>query len=135
MRYSRDVYPEGLFCVLGSLVTFLSRSTIELIIGIIREEIKNRIATEVKNSGMFSVQLHTTQDVSVNDQISIVLRYVNRQNLVKERLYALVDGEASNGEYYVGVLKKSLSDHHIDTAVCIGKYACNVLKNIEENIN
>ena len=98
----------------------MSRSTIELILQIIATEIKNVIAKEIKIAGMFSVQIDSTQDVSAKDQLSIVLRYISQCNTVKENLYSMVDGHASTGEYYVGVLKESLESHQIDIKNCIG---------------
>ena len=74
----------------------------------------------MQESGMFSVKLDTTQDVSSEDQVTIVLRYVDKSNVVKERLFALVDGDASTGECYVNILKKNLSEHNIDISVCVG---------------
>lgn len=50
--------------------------------------IKEFIANDVRKAGMFSVQLDTTQDITTQDQCSVILRYVT--DTVHERLVALV---------------------------------------------
>ena len=52
----------------GSLVTFLSHDICDLV--------QESIVREVKEVGMFSVELYTTQDIMTEDQCTIVLRYV-----------------------------------------------------------
>ena len=73
----------------GSFVTFLSHDITTRIIQIIRDFIKEFIAEEVKLAGMFSVEMDTTQNVTTQDQCSIVLRYVHDGH-VPERLLSLV---------------------------------------------
>ena len=50
---------------------------------------------------MFSIQVDSTQDVSAKDQVSIVVRYVDSSNIVKEHLFALIDADEATGEYYL----------------------------------
>ncbi|XP_060857136.1 uncharacterized protein LOC132934792 isoform X2 [Metopolophium dirhodum] len=73
----------------GGQVTFLSKTTINYIIEIIAKNIKFTISNEVKDAVIYSVQLDTTQDISVTDQCSIILRYVNGTS-VFERLVGKV---------------------------------------------
>lgn len=61
----------------GSLITFLSKTTINVIIDIINMLMKKSIVMEVQAAGMFSIQIDTTQDISVQDQCSIIIWYVN----------------------------------------------------------
>ena len=77
-------------------------------------EIKSRISSEIKKSGMFPIQVDSTQDVSAKDQVSIVVMYVDSSNVVKERLFALIDAEEATGEYYLKLLKDALDDADID---------------------
>ncbi|KAF0707152.1 protein FAM200A-like [Aphis craccivora] len=58
----------------GSLVTFISKTTINVIIDIINMLMKKSIFMEVQAAGMFSIQIDTTQDISVQDQCSIIIR-------------------------------------------------------------
>ena len=45
----------------------------------IRDLIIETIVSEINNATMFSVMLNTTQDISVDDQCAIVVRYVTDQ--------------------------------------------------------
>jgi len=54
---------------------------------------------------MFAVELDTTQDISVKDQCSVVLRYVNKSSIQK-RLIAVVNCIDSPGKGIFELLKK-----------------------------
>lgn len=51
---------------------------------------------------MFSVQTDTTQDITSEDQCSVILRYVT--NVVNEMFVAVVKCKASTGQYFVNLL-------------------------------
>lgn len=65
--------------------------------------VRNEIVKEVKNAGMFSAQIDSTQDISADDQCAIVLRYVVR-NRAKERLVRLVNLDISSGKCLLTLL-------------------------------
>ena len=50
---------------------------INYILCVISELIKDTIANDVRDAGIFSIQIDTTQEISVKDQCSFVLRCVN----------------------------------------------------------
>ncbi len=75
-------------------------------------------AEEVRQAGMFSVQIDTTQEISSKDQCSIILRYVTE--VIQERLIAVVDCESSTGQNFVELLKKVVLDLNIDIGTCVG---------------
>ncbi len=88
----------------GALVTLLSKETFNKAADVISQLIKMTIAEEVRQAGMFSVQIDTTQEISSKDQCSIILRYVTE--VIQERLIAVVDCESSTGQNFVELLKK-----------------------------
>ena len=67
------------------ICNFLSKTTVNERINIISDIVENEIMKEVKNAGMFSVQIDSTQNISAHLQCAIVLRYVVRDR-AKERL-------------------------------------------------
>ncbi|XP_064088556.1 uncharacterized protein LOC135202969 [Macrobrachium nipponense] len=67
---------------------------------------------------MFSVQIDATQDITSQDQCAVVLRYVI--DVIHERLLAVVNGEATTGEYFVQILKNVLEKLELDVSNCIG---------------
>lgn len=101
----------------GSLVTLLSKDTLNKVITIISQLIKETVADEVRAAGMFSVQIDTTQDITSNDQCSVILRYVT--DAIHERLVAVVDCKASTGQYFVELLKKILQKLNLDITLCM----------------
>ena len=102
----------------GSLVTFLSKTTVNSVIDTIQHLIQDSIAKKVREAGMFSVQIDTTQDITSRDQCSIIIRYVT--DVIHERLVAVVNCEASTGEYFVGVLTKIIEQLNVEMSKCIG---------------
>lgn len=58
---------------------------------------KKSIGNYVRESEMFSIQLDTTQDISVQDQCSVVVRYVNSKG-VQEKLLSVVNIHKSTGK-------------------------------------
>lgn len=102
----------------GSLVTMMSKTTVNKVIEVIRSLIQQTIAAEVKKAGMFSVQLDTTQDLTSKDQCAVVLRYVT--TVVHERRIAVIDCESSTGQYFVDLVKETLAKMDIDIKHCIG---------------
>ena len=51
-----------------SFLTFLIKTTITKLINIIRESIQSAIASEVKETKMYIVQIDSTQDIASVDQ-------------------------------------------------------------------
>ncbi|KAE9541874.1 hypothetical protein AGLY_003865 [Aphis glycines] len=102
----------------GGLLTILSKTTINMVIECIGQEIKTCIAQEVQEAGMFTVELDTTQDISVKDQCSVVLRYVNKSG-IQERLIAIVNCIDSSGKGIFELLKKVLCSNNLNIENCV----------------
>jgi len=60
----------------GDLISFFSKTTLNYIIDSIRELIISRIADEVNEVKIFTIQIDTTQDINVTDQCSVIIRCV-----------------------------------------------------------
>lgn len=86
----------------GSFVTLLSNTSINKVIDVISHLVKESISREVREAGMFSVQIDTTQDITSTDQCAVILRYVT--DVVHEKLIGVVECESSTGEYFVSLL-------------------------------
>ena len=67
---------------------------------------------------MFSVQIDTTQDITSQDQCSVIIRCVT--DVIHERLVAVVNCKASTGEYFVGVLTKIIEQLNLEMSKCVG---------------
>lgn len=117
-RKSKKLHDSGGRGGRGSLVTLLSKTTVHAVIDTISRAIKETIAKEVREAGMFSVQLDTTQDVTSKEQCSVILRYVT--DAVHERLIAVVECEKTTGEAFVKLLAHVLEEAHLDISKCVG---------------
>ncbi|CAH0549851.1 unnamed protein product [Brassicogethes aeneus] len=102
----------------GNFVTFISKTTVNMLISIITTDIKKLIFEQIKSSGMFSLELDTTQDISVMDQCSVVVRYVY-QKQVMERLVAVVSCHDSTGQGFHDIINNVLQKNDLDVGFCI----------------
>lgn len=102
-----------------SLVTLLSKTTVNNIINSILISIRNKIKQEVSNQ-KFSIQVDSTQDVGVLDQAAICIRYIFDGN-VTERLFALVSITDSSGKGYYEMLKSLFQKHNLNFTNIIGE--------------
>lgn len=70
-------------------LTFLSNRSQNNLLKIIGDMIRTNILDQVKKSQLFAVIIDTTTDISNQEQFSLVLRYVNDDGIIEERLGAL----------------------------------------------
>lgn len=103
----------------GSFVSFLSKTTVNKICRIIKEMIQEEIVAEAQEAGMFSVQMDSTQDVSIHDQCAVVIRYV-ANDVVKESFVRLVEVKDSSGRRLHSLLTESLEEVGLDLGKCVG---------------
>lgn len=82
----------------GNMISYLSKNMYSKIIDIIRKSIQDKICEEVKLANFFSLEVDSTQDVSVTDQLCICLRYVNN-NTFCERILSMISLENSTGVF------------------------------------
>jgi len=80
----------------GSLVTFMSKTSINRLITVIGSEIQSHIAQEANMAGMYSIQVDSTQDVSSLDQLAIVIRITTKKG-AEEKLLTLVVSHDGTG--------------------------------------
>nr|XP_047137467.1 uncharacterized protein LOC124813970 [Hydra vulgaris] len=105
-------------CGRGSLVTLLSKTTVNKVILSIVKSIRDKIKLELGEQN-FSLQ-YITQDVGVVDQAAVCIRYIY-EGEVKERLFALLKVVDASGNGYYDMLKKLFSEHFINFNHTIGE--------------
>lgn len=101
----------------GDLITFISKTTVNYILQIMKSLIQEKIVADIKEAGIYSIQIDSTQDISVKDQLSIIIRYVNHQ--VEERLLTMVESHSGEGQKLFKLTKNTLSIHGLDISNCI----------------
>lgn len=97
----------------GSLVTFLSKTTVNKVIETISRLIQETIVKEIKTAGIFSVQIDTTKD-----QCSVIVRYVTDR--IHEKLNTLVQCESCTREYMFNLLNYIFNSYKIGIKRCVG---------------
>ena len=97
--------------------TFISKTTVNSIIAIISKLMKEEISNSVREAGIHSVQIDSTQNTSSTDKCLVILRFV-REN-VEERLLAVVDSHSAIGAGLRNLLKAVLQKQNTDVSKCI----------------
>lgn len=75
---------------------------------------------------MYSIQIDTTQDISVIDICSIVIRYISQNNLqsseliVCERAISFLSPKKTTGQALCDLVSSNLSENNVDIKQCIG---------------
>ena len=77
---------------------------------------KEEISNPVREAGIYSVQIDSTQDTTSTDKYSVIPRFV-REN-VEERLFAAVDSHSATGADLCNLLKEVLQKQNIDVSKC-----------------
>lgn len=88
-----------------------------MVIDYISYLMKKSISYEIRNAVMFSIQLDTTQDISVQDQWTIILRYVNYKG-IQEKLLAVITVQQSTCKIFSDMLQGFLADNGLDITKC-----------------
>lgn len=102
----------------GNFVTLLSKTTADYIIESIGKLIKTHIVKDLQKAQFFTVQIDSTQDVNIHDQLSVIVRYVTDK--VNERLIAVVNNTSGTGKNLCDTVCKVMTDLGIDMKKCIG---------------
>lgn len=103
----------------GNFVSMLSKTTINHILDVIANLVKNAIAKEINISKMFSIQIDTTQDITSKDQCSVITRYVYNDTIY-ERLLSMVQCQDSTGKGFKELVEKTLDSCNISIKKCVG---------------
>jgi hypothetical protein len=104
----------------GSCVTFLSKTFLNKIFSITGNLIKKHISEEVLLAGQYSLEVDSSQDTSVMDQLCICIRYVLNGKII-ERMIALVESTSGTGEALYNIVKKELDTLNIPLTKLIGE--------------
>jgi len=103
----------------GSLVTLLSKTTVNKVIIAIGQSMKKRMRKKLGDQ-IFSIQVDSTQDIGASDQAEICIRYMC-EGEKKERLLALLRVEKSTGKALYELLKSYFVTYNIDFKNIMGE--------------
>ena len=92
--------------------TFMFKTTVNSVIAIISKLMEEEISNSVREAGIYSVQIDSTQDITSTDKCSVILCFVREK--VEERLLAVVDSHSATGADLGNLLKEVLQKQNID---------------------
>ncbi|CAI6348022.1 unnamed protein product [Macrosiphum euphorbiae] len=95
-------------------LTFLSNLSQNNMLHVLGEMVRERILIKIKKSGVFSFIIDTTTDVSNIEQLSLVIRFINENEEVEERLVALETVSDARGIGMFNVLCNICQKYDID---------------------
>ena len=94
-------------------VTYMSAMSQNEFIGLLGDEVGKILISEVISSGAYAVMADKTPDVSHADQISLVIRYVNDNLEIKERLMKISQIKGKTGDEFAQKVISMLKDLQI----------------------
>lgn len=95
-------------------LTFLSNVSQNNMLQILSTMVRDQILKKIKKSGVFSFIIDTTTDVSNFEQFSLVLRFVNDDGEVEERLVAMKVTSDASGLGMFNLLCEICKNYEID---------------------
>lgn len=101
--------------------SYLSPPTYEELMLLMGKSVSEKIGNEVISSKYFSVIVDSTPDLSHNDQLSVVVRYVTDCGLSVERFLCFMKNTGHTGQKVFEKLMNSLEQHGLKVDNCRGQ--------------
>ena len=100
---------------------YLSHQTCDEFISIIHAYVRTQIVDEIKLAGYYSIILDSTSDISHEDQLSFIMRYISPNGEMKERFLCFLQIERHDAGYLEEQVLKTLTGLDIDITRCRGQ--------------
>lgn len=102
-------------------VSYLSKTTCEEFIKLLADTVLQNILTEIKEAKYFSIVVDSTPDISHTDQLTVVIRYVNREGSPIERFLQFIPNIGHKGIDMLTTVKQLFEMYEIDIMNCRGQ--------------
>ncbi|XP_050066902.1 zinc finger MYM-type protein 1-like [Aphis gossypii] len=100
---------------------YISSYTVRKLIDLMANKVLNHILMEVKSAKYFGIIVDSTPDITHNDQMAYVLRYVNESGEVFERFIKLENIHGHTAEYLFSTIKAMFDKVGLDIKNCVGQ--------------
>lgn len=100
---------------------YISTTTINEFIDIMSQKVQNEIIKEVKHAKYYSIITDSTPDISHVDQLCLVIRYVDHDNLPVERFLTFIPTQSHRAEHLFDTISACLKDLNLDILDCRGQ--------------
>lgn len=101
--------------------SYLSFAIYEQIIKIMGKRVVEEIVAQVTAAKYYSIIVDSSPDIAHNDQLSFVLRYVNKEGLAEERFVEFVPNPGHGGQDLSNAVINCLERHGLDIGNCRGQ--------------
>lgn len=104
--------------------TYLSPTVQNEMIGVVGKAIKESVIKRVQEATFYSLMMDETTDLSHQEQVSIMVRYVacsQEQVTIEERLLCLVATTETTGEALAGLLLGAIESSGLDLSLVVGQ--------------
>ena len=119
---SGDKVLENHFKTCPKNATYRSKTIQNKLLGCCGEQIIEHIINEVKEAKFFSVLADEVSDVSSKEQMSMVLRYVDKAGHIREAFVGFVEcDQGTSGQAVCDGIKKTLRNFGLDLNNCRGQ--------------
>ena len=99
---------------------YTSKTTQNQLIECIGEHIRDKILSEVREAKWYTILCDEVTDVSSQEQLSIVLRFVDTNCNIREDFVDFISVERITGEIIASKLKETLARYNLDLQDCRG---------------
>lgn len=119
----------------GHKLTFLSNTFVNKALLLIRQTLVKEIVQEIhRNGGSFGLEMDGTQDVAFQEQLSIVVRYIDNKTEVAERTVLFVKVQDTSGKGIFDLLENSFAEIGLEFKNLIG-YSFDGAANMRSTLN
>ena len=101
-------------------VNYLYSTICDEVISLLCDNVRSIIINECKMAKYYSISVYSTPDINHVDQLTIILRYINKDDII-ERFLTFIPITSHTGEYLANILLSFLNEHEIDIANCRGQ--------------
>lgn len=102
-------------------VNYLSHTICDEFISLMADEVKSRLITEVKEAIYFSIIVDSTPDVSHVDQLTFILRFVDKHGEIKERFLGFLIIENHDSAYLENIVLEYIRELTLNIKNCRGQ--------------
>jgi hypothetical protein len=102
-------------------VNYLSHNIYDEFISLMGSEVKKYLISEVQEAVYYSIIVVSTPDVTHIDQLTFILRFVDKKGDIKERFFGFVYIENHDSEYLEQIVLEFLKNISVHFAKCRGQ--------------
>ncbi|KAG8451982.1 hypothetical protein GDO86_003968 [Hymenochirus boettgeri] len=101
--------------------SYLSKTVCYEFIDILSSKVLDAIIKEIKEAKYYSISVNSTPDIAHMDQLSFIIRYVNKDGVPKERFLKFIPNVGHKSENLCNVVLETLKSFQIDIMDCRGQ--------------